>query len=150
MRARHTRLVTLLGLEAVAFAVLRTRGDGRAGIDWSHLGRWLATTAPDDAVTAVVRVVALALAGWLLATTTLYLLARLTGVPGLVRAAGWATLPAVRRLVDGAVAASVLGGAVLGAHPAGAQAPGPPPIVVQLDTTTTTTPGHLYVPVPAG
>jgi hypothetical protein len=145
------RLVILVALEAAAVPLLRGTGTRATTVDWSHVGRWLANSSPDDAVVAAVRLVGLALAGWLLATTTLYLLARLTRLPGLLRTTEWLTLPGVRRIVDAAVAASVLGGAVLAAHPAGAQAGGPPPIVVELNsTTTTTTPSHLYVPVPAG
>ncbi len=143
------RLVGLVAMEVAAIPLLRGRGDGAsAGIDWSHLGRWAADTAPEDAVVAVVRLLGLGLAAWLLASTVLYLLARLTRVPALVRGASWATMPAVRRIVDAAVAASVLGGAVLGPHPAGAQVP--TPIVVELNTTTTGSPSHRYVPIPAG
>jgi hypothetical protein len=149
--AAAARLIALITLEAAAIPLLRGRGPAApAGIDWSHLGRWLGDAPPEDAVVAVVRLIGIVLAGWLLATTTLYLLARLTRLPALVQGVEWATLPGVRRMVDAAVAASIMGGAIVGAHPAGAQVPAPPPIVVALDTTTTSTPGHLYVPVPAG
>ena len=141
--------MVLVVLEAAAIPLLRSTGDVPA-VDWSHLGRWLRTTAPDDAVIAVVRLGGMALAVWLLTTTMLYLLARLTRVPALVQSVEWATLPGVRRIVDAAVAASIVGGAVLGPHPAGAQVPAPPPVVVELGATTTTRPAHLYVPVPAG
>ena len=116
------RLVGLVALEIAALPLLAGSGDAApAGIDWRHLGRWATDTAPEDAVVAVVRVVGMGLAAWLLASTVLYLLARLTRVPALVRGTSWATIPAVRRIVDAAVAASVFGGAVLGPHPAGAQ-----------------------------
>ena len=144
------RLLVLVVLEAAAIPLLRSTADGVPAVDWSHLGRWLSTTAPEDAVIAVVRLAGIGLAVWLLATTTLYLLARLTRVPALVHGIEWATLPGVRRVVDAAVAASIVGGAVLGPHPAGAQVPAPPPVVVELGATTTTRPAHVYVPVPAG
>lgn len=154
MRARviaGARLVGLVALEVAAIPLLRGSGDGApAGIDWRHLGRWATDTAPEDAVVAVVRLLGMGLAAWLLASTVLYLLARLTRVPALVRGASWATIPAVRRIVDAAVAASVFGGAVLGPLPAGAQVVSPPPIVVELNTTTTSAAGHRYVPAPAG
>lgn len=154
MRARiiaGARLVGLVALEVAAIPLLLGRVDGApAGVDWAHLGRWATDTAPEDAVVAVVRLLGLGLAAWLLASTVLYLLARLTRVPALVRGVSWATVPAVRRIVDAAVAASVFGGAVLGPHPAGAQVVAPPPIVVELNTTTTSAPGHRYVPAPAG
>jgi hypothetical protein len=154
MRARiiaGARLVGLIAMEVAAVPLLRGSGDNTsAGIDWRHLGHWATDTAPEDAVVAVVRLVGMGLAAWLLASTVLYLLARLTHVPALVRGVSWATIPAVRRIVDAAVAASVFGGAVLGPHPAGAQVVAPPPIVVELNSTTTSAPAHRYVPVPAG
>jgi hypothetical protein len=147
----RARLIGLVALEVAAVPLLAGSGDGApAGIDWQHLGRWATDTAPEDAVVAVVRLLGMGLAAWLLATTLLYFLARLTRVPSLVRGVSWATIPAVRRIVDAAVAASVFGGAVLGPHPAGAQVVAPPPIVVELNSTTTSAPAHRYVPVPAG
>ena len=145
------RLVALVGLEAAALVLLLSTGRGSATLDWRHLGRWLGATTPEDAVVAVVRVAGIVVAGWLLATTTtLYLLARLARLPGLLHGIRWATLPSVRRVVDAAVAASVLAGAVLAGPSARAQAPQPAPIVVDLSATTTTALGHRYVPVPAG
>ena len=145
------RLVALVILEVAAIPLLGGSGAGTpADIDWARLGHWLATTPPEDAVTAVVRLAGMALAAWLLATTVLYLLARLTRAAALMRGVEWATLPAVRKVVDGAVAASIVGSALVGAHPAGAQTPAPPPIVVELSTTTTVPAEHLYVPVAAG
>jgi cytoskeletal protein RodZ len=147
----RARLIGLLALEAAALPLLAGGGDGApAAIDWAHLARWASDTAPEDAVVAVVRLLGMGLAAWLLATTLLYFLAQLTRVPSLVRGVSWATIPAVRRIVDAAVAASVFGGAVLGPHPAGAQIVAPPPIVVELNSTTTSAPAHRYVPVPAG
>lgn len=144
----RARLLALVALEAAAIPLLQDRG-GTAAVDWAHLGDWLAATAPEDAVVAVVRLVALVLAGWLLATTVVYFIARASRLPGLVRATAWATLPAVRKVVDAAVAVTLVGGTVVSAHPAGAQV-SPPPIVVELNSTTTSTLAHLYVPVPAG
>src|SRR3954447_8485209 len=122
----RARLLAMVALEAVAIPLLHHRGAG-AAIDWGHLSGWLTATAPEDAVVAAVRLVALVLAGWLLATTVVYFLATATRVPALVRATAWTTLPAVRRVVDAALAMSLVGGTVLAAHPAGAQV-GPPPI----------------------
>src|SRR5947209_4252654 len=142
------RLLVLVALEAAAVGLLRGHAGASAVLDWRHLRRWLATAAPDDAVVAVVHAVAVGLAAWLLASTVLYLLARLTNLPALVRGTAWATLPPVRRIVDAAVAASLVGG-IVGLQPVAAQVPGPPPVVIELSTTTTA-PGHLYVPIPAG
>ena len=144
------RLIALVTLEVAAIALLRGGGAASAdSVDWAHLGRWLDLTAPEDAVVAVVRLVGLVLATWLLASTVLYLAARTSRVGLVLRGLRWATLPFVRKVVDGAVAASVLGSAVL-AHPAGAQIPQQAPVVVELGATTTTAPAHRYLPVAAG
>ena len=154
MRSRivaAVRLVVLVCLEAAAVNLLTGRGEAPpVSIEWRHLGRGLELTAPEDVIVAGVRFVGMVIATWLLASTLLYLLARVTRIGALVRGVQWVTLPAVRKVVDGAVAASVVGGALFGIRPAGAQAPPPTPIVVELATTTTTTPAHAYVPVPAG
>ncbi|MSO79645.1 MAG: hypothetical protein EXQ79_08555 [Acidimicrobiia bacterium] len=68
--------------------------------------------------------IALGCAAWMLSSTLLYLLARITRVPTAISAAGRVTLPSLRRRVDRALAASILTGAVLaGASPALAAAP---------------------------
>ncbi|HEU5001266.1 MAG TPA: hypothetical protein VFW71_00615 [Actinomycetota bacterium] len=98
-------------------------------------GTWLATSPPADAVAAVLRLVAVGLTGWLLAGTALYLTGRLARLPGLVRAAGWATPRGLRRLVDAAltvaVTATVTGGTAFAAGP-----PAPPPPGVARVTAT--------------
>src|SRR2546427_185089 len=72
-------LDTLYRLESLPF--LRT-----PGTDPPAWRLWLASTPPQDAVAAVLRLVATAAAWWLLATTGLYLAARLPHVPPLVPA----------------------------------------------------------------
>ncbi len=131
--------------EGVAVATLW--GPDKAGlgrVEWARLGDWLDTTAPDEAVLVAVRAVAFALAAWLLLGTLAYLLARLANVPRLLAGTRWVTLAGVRRLVDAAVAVSVVGGAFAGPRPAFAQSPAP--VVIDLSTTAP----HLYTPVPAG
>ena len=75
--------------------------------------------------------IAFGFAAWLLSSTLLYLGARLAQIPVAIRSAGRVTLPALRRRVDRALAASILTGAlVAGAPPAFAAAPpGPDPVV---------------------
>lgn len=75
--------------------------------------------------------IALGCATWMLSSTLLYLVARVTRVPAAISAAGRVTLPSLRRRVDRALAASILTGAVLaGGTPALAAAPvGPDPVV---------------------
>ena len=109
------RLVGLLGFEAAAVGALhRAGGPYWARVDWADLHGWLDTVAPEDAVAAVVRLAALAGAYWLLGSTLLYLLARTTRLPALVRGVRWATLPGVRGVVDKVVAASIVAPMVLG------------------------------------
>jgi LysM repeat protein len=130
------RLILLLTVEAGAggglvhlasLPFLRT--PGLSLVAW---GRWLPTTPPPDALAAVARLGATGGAAWLLATTLLYCLGRLSALPRLLRSiAGTTPLP-LRRIVDGALALSVVatvaGVAVGGAALAG-PAPSPPPVV---------------------
>jgi len=102
---RTSAFAALLAFEAGAVVVLHRLGE----LPWlriplGDLGPWLQATAPEDVIAAVARLIALAVAWWLLASTTLYVLARLTRVPAAIRAVGWVTLPAVRRVADQALA----------------------------------------------
>jgi hypothetical protein len=118
------RLSRLLGLAAlvtteIAVLVVLLRLGERAPftIPFDHLDDWARATEPADAVAALVRVLALGAAGWLLLTTLLYVAARTASVPGALRAVEWATLPAIRRVVDRAVVIVAMGAFVT---PAGA------------------------------
>ncbi len=81
-------------------------------IDWRHLSVWLSTGEVEDVLAASLRVVALACAYWLLVSTILYVTARVTHLPTLTRAVEWATLPAMRRLTDRAIAVALVGSTV--------------------------------------
>lgn len=117
-------------------------------IHWGDLGGWLAVSGPEDVLVAVVRLLVVGGAWWVLATTSLYMLARLSGVKAAVRMVGWATLPASRRLVDRAVALAVLGSSLLGGAGglAAAVEAQPPPSTL----TTTEAPDGGYQRLPAG
>lgn len=127
---RFLGLLALLAGEAGAVALLHRLG----GLPWLHVGwddprRWLASVPAEDAVMAALRLVALAGAYWLLVTTLCYVTARAAGLPAAVRTVEWATLPGVRRVADGAVAAVLVGSsAALGGMPAVALA-APPALV---------------------
>lgn len=95
-------------------------------IDAAAPRRWLVVTPPEDALAAVVRLLALGLAWWLLVTTVAYLLARLSGLPAAVRATGAVTLPAVRRAVGRGISIGVMTGVLATPLPSVAQ-PVPPP-----------------------
>jgi hypothetical protein len=115
-------LDVLYRLEALPF--LKTPGASPSA--WAL---WLASTPPQDAVAAVLRLVATIAAWWLLAGTALYLAARLARIPGMVRALEWTTPRAVRRLIDRAVALSVIA-SLAGGTAALAGGSGPPSPVV--------------------
>ena len=74
------------------------RLSSRFPIDWADPLVWLARSPVEDAVTEVIRIVALSLSYWVVISTVLYLVAVLSNVPGAIRAIEWATLPAVRRI----------------------------------------------------
>lgn len=120
------------------------------GIRWGDLHEWLAETPTDDVLVALVRVLALGLAWWLLVSTTLYLAANVLHLPGgLVRSVRRATLPGVRRLVDGIVAGSVVAGSTFAATgPALAQPAAPAAANSYVPRAAGDVPA--YTPVPAG
>ena len=130
---RRFGLIGLLGFEVGALVVLhRLGGQEWLRVDWANLDVWLATTLPEDALAAVLRLAGLAIAYWMLATTALYLLARLSQLPSALRAVEWATIPAVRRVVDGAVAVSIATASVA-APTLPALADEPTPVVITVD-----------------
>lgn len=113
------------------------------------LRRQLAGAQAEDVLVAVVWVVAVAVAVWLLASTLVYLAVSALRLPAAARRVGWATLPGVRRAVDGLVAGSIVAGAALGtAAPVLAQAPAAVPGPTYVPRPAGDGPG--YVPVPAG
>jgi hypothetical protein len=133
-------LPALLLLEVAAVLGLQRLGQVPAlRIPWGDLGRglgpWLAHSPVENVLGALLRTIALVMAWWLLASTTLYLLASLSRAPALIGGMARLTLPAVRRATDGAVAValatSLLGAgttaAAAAAQPPGRVAAGPPP-----------------------
>jgi len=155
---RTGSLPALVALEVGAVIGLHRLGGLAAfQIPWRHFGRdlgaWLLYSPVEDVLGAVLRMVALLVAWWLLASTALYLAASVTRVPALIRGVEWLALPVVRRVADRAVAVA-LATSIAGASPAVAgtlvvrRAPGP--IAATAATTTTTPPSDGYVPRPAG
>ena len=76
-------------------------------VAWHDLDRWLQFTPADEIVMASIRYLALACAYWLLASTSLYVIGLLAGLPSLIQSVEWATLPIVRSVATRAVAASL-------------------------------------------
>ncbi|MGI8873355.1 MAG: LysM peptidoglycan-binding domain-containing protein [Egibacteraceae bacterium] len=109
------QLAAVLGLALGAVVFLHRLGSVHYfEVDWTDLSNWLATTPAEDVLVAAVRLLALACAWWLLASTSLYTLARLSRVPAALRAVEWAALPPVRRVADRAIAVTLVGSTVLG------------------------------------
>jgi LysM domain len=168
---RAGAFLALVVFEIVAVVVLHRLGElSWLRIPFDDLEGWLQTSAPEDVLAAVVRLIALGAAWWLLGSTALYALARISRIPGAVRAVEWFTLPSVRRLADQALALTLATSIVSGganaalASPTG-MLPSRPEAVVNVHdplTTwasastlgyrpTTTTPGEPgYHPEAAG
>jgi hypothetical protein len=136
MARRGTPVVALLAAEIGAVVLLHrlARVDGLAGPGRDPLG-WLRAASPEEVVAGGVRIVALAGAWWLLASTVLYLVARVSRIPVAVRAARIGVVPAIRRRVDRALVVSVFGATVVVSGPAFAGGPppatAPPPVEVR-------------------
>lgn len=149
------RLAALVAFAAVAAVGLhRVGGQPHLQVDWADVSGWMGTRPAEDVVAAAARLAGLALAYWVLATSSLYVLARLSRVPAAVRAVRWAALPPVRRLADRAVAATLTSSALL-AGPAAAAATAQPPAVVEEEGGSTEAgiagqPTDGYAPTPAG
>ena len=88
---------------AAAILVLLALGNGPLSTpplaDATQFSEWLATGDPVASAFALLRVVALAIAGYLVTVTVCGLVARATRRPSVVRLTDLATVPAVRRLL---------------------------------------------------
>ena len=126
--------IATLATEGAAIVALTAIGREPAfRVPLTRFDDWLSVTPPADALVAGLRWVALLGAWWLLAGTLVYVGAAMTRVPAAVRAVRWAVLPPVRRVVDAAFVATVVGGAVLAPATAGARVAGPPPTALVRD-----------------
>jgi nucleoid-associated protein YgaU len=140
-RRARSHLLGLLGFEVAAVVLLHRLGNVRGlSVPFRSLAEWVHQAPPEEVLAAVLRLVALVVAWWLLGTTVLYSVSRAARVPAIVRAVGCATLPAVRRWSDRAFTATVVAGAALAVRPAAAApppptgpAPAPPAVVLEVD-----------------
>jgi hypothetical protein len=150
---RTASLAALVSCEVAALLALHHLGSYEvAAVEWGDVSGWLARSRPENAIVAVVRLAALALAGWLTASTVLYAIAKTTRIPGLVRGVRWATFAPVRRMIDGAVATTLVVGSTLGtAGVATATPTSRTAVVVQLDEPDVAVDASpVYQPRPAG
>lgn len=107
-------LALLLLFEVAAIFGLSALGkDPSMQIDWSHFSTWV-NSSLDVVIAPILLYLAKILAWWMLISTMLTVFAQISKVPGLIRATSSFTLPSVRRLVDGAMAASVITTSVIG------------------------------------
>ncbi|HEV8373244.1 MAG TPA: hypothetical protein VGR68_08560 [Actinomycetota bacterium] len=119
-------LLALLGLELAAVLGLHWLGRFPGlRIPWDRPVQWLLSSPLQEVLGAILRMVVLVMAYWLLASTLIYLVASLSRLPAALRALRWVTLPVVRRVADHAVAVTLAtsmvgGGTVALAGPAGA------------------------------
>ena len=93
--------------EVVAFVFFLRASTLLGTVDFAHLGTWLQSTGPDLAFTAMLRLLGLAVSGWLLLSTLLYAAAALSRQRRLVAKSRLITVPALRRVVDSLAVASV-------------------------------------------
>lgn len=168
---RLVTLVAIAGFEVAAIVLLHRTGSlSWMTIPWGAVGMWLDTAPIEDVVAATLRTIALGLAYWIAASTGLYLVAKLTKIPALIRATAWATLPPIRRVVDRAIAVTVTTAALVSPVAPALAADVPPttePIIYQISEQGVPTPvnaptidptliappgtgGAGYTPNPAG
>jgi len=126
-------IATLAAEGAVIVALTALGHEPPFRVPLGRLDEWLQVTPPADALVAALRWVALLGAGWLLAGTLVYVAAAATRVPAAVRAVRWVAVPPVRRVVDAAFVATLIGGAVVAPATAGARAADPAPTTVVRD-----------------
>jgi len=171
-RERHIGgLAALVVLEAAALPALHRMGSlPWMQVPWDRLRMWLDLAPPEDVLAASLRIIALGVAYWIVVSTAAYALARLTRIPGLIKATTATTLPSIRRVIDRAIAVTVTAAALaVPVIPAIAGATEPPePIVYEIsdrgvpipldpvpvdDSTVVVPPGVAgpgYTPSPAG
>ncbi|MDX1619885.1 MAG: LysM domain-containing protein [Nitriliruptorales bacterium] len=108
MRSRSI-LLALLALDLVGLTLLHDLGQH----SWTRLDP---AAPPEDAIMALLRLVALAAGWWLAGSTLLYAVARLARARRLAAALRRSMLPAARRLVEASLAATLAVGPTAGAY----------------------------------
>src|SRR5438270_751456 len=102
-------MAATLAAELASIVVLdRLGADGNLRLDWRNLDDWLARVSPEDALATAARLVALAVAWWLLTTTALYLIACTCRLPCVVRGLSWVTPAWTTRISEGLVGATLV------------------------------------------
>jgi hypothetical protein len=141
--------VGLLGGEVGAVVLLHRLGSAPGfGLPRGDPARWLHETPPLDATAALLRVLALAAAWWLLVSSVWWLV---VAARGAAQGRGLLAMPGTRRLVEWTLALTIAGGAAM-AGPGAWAAAGPRPGAAPTSTTAPgvrTGRGLAVVPAPA-
>ncbi len=131
IRRRFFGLTAAVGSQTLAlFALLSVGQPPRLRVLWSDFGTWIQITPAEDAIATAIWLAAVGCIIWLIGSTLLYLFARASRIPMLIRSVEWMTLPMVRRATERALG-TILVAATLAAVPVGADPP--PPAVVTID-----------------
>jgi hypothetical protein len=142
------RLVAVVGFEIGCLGGLFLLGQQPwLRIRWSDWGTWVRITPAEDAIAAFAWLAAVACAIWLMGSTLVYTVARVSRVPALIRSVEWMTLPAIRRVTD-RVLAAVLVAATMTATPVRAEPP--PPVLAVVDQDGPWLPPGLTGPASPG
>ncbi len=158
-RGRIAAGLTLVVGMTTAIALLHALGrNPDFAVRWRDLWTWLETSSPEQVMLAAGRTVALGLAYWVVTTSVIYTFARAARLPRLLRSVEWATPPMIRRMANRAVAvsiaASTLGGSVVGAGVAPALAretpTAVPPVVAVVEGTPASAGSQPYPGTQAG
>src|SRR5262245_5958702 len=130
---RMVSVPLLIAAEAAAVLALHRLGRIAAlDVPMDDLRGWLTTADPELATAALARLVAFALACWLLITTVLYAAAQALRCDVPAALLGPLTLPAARRLLDRALVAGVLATALVSRAPTASAGPAPDPVTAEL------------------
>lgn len=141
------KILGILAAETAAVVLLHQLGTNpRFQVDFANLSAWLSNSELDALLVSSVRLLALAIAYYLLATTLLYVLACAVRFRPGMRLMSYVTVPALRRVVDkalvtGAITATMIGGSATMAHAETSPSTPlfPPGIMVPAPSSTTTT-----------
>jgi DNA-binding SARP family transcriptional activator/nucleoid-associated protein YgaU len=121
--------LVVVACEVALFGFFWGSGGLLGSVPVAHTLAWLDSVSPDGALTALFRLLGLAVSGWLLLSTGVYALAVAIGWRRLLRGSRAVTLPLVRRVVDALAVASLAASSVgATAAVASASAPRPAPL----------------------
>ena len=131
-RTRLLRLAGALGAQAVALAgLLSVNRPRRLPLPWSDFEVWIRTTPVEEAIAAAFgpdHTIAGTI--WLLGSSLLYLVARATRIPMLIRSVEWMTLPVIRRAAERTLG-TILVASTVAAVPVRADPPPPVAVIVE-------------------